>query len=118
AMRVGLFGLPVMKLRTDPYYDPLAFINYGVLKDGTRVTAQDLRDGLFPARPGHSRPRRPEQKPSLYDTAYEAKIDYLVMKEASVTSKEKSADDQEIGSWDYNVLGHPKLREVRGMAVL
>jgi hypothetical protein len=117
-MRISLVGLPITTIRSDPYFDPFDFIQYAVMKDGSHVDAKALRDGLFPKRAGRSLPRHPETDASAYDADFENKIDFLVMKDASFTCKEKSSDEQEIGAWDYNSLGHTGLREVRGMAIL
>jgi hypothetical protein len=88
------------------------------MKDGSRVDTKDLRDRLFLKRSGQSRPKHPETDASAYDSEFEAKIDYVVMKEASIVSKEKSSEVVEVGAWDYNSLGHSKLRELRGLAIL
>jgi hypothetical protein len=69
-----------------------------------------------PARP--SRPKHPEQKAAWYDPQFEQQIDYLVMTEAHVRPRSGNTDADNLGFWDYNVLDHPKLRELRGMGVL
>lgn len=116
-MHVKFIGIPITTVHQNAYYDPFDYIQYAALKDGSRIEPQQLRDQLFPIAPGHSRPKHPELKDALYDTAFEGRIDYLVMKDAGISSKE-AGDAQEVGFWDYNYLDHPKLREVRAMAVL
>jgi len=117
-MRITLLKLPVSTVRSDPYSDPFDYIRYAVMKDGSRADAKSLRAGLFPHRNGKPARRHPETDPAAYDGAFEIRIDYLVMNDASISSKEKSSDSKEIGFWDYNSLGHPELRELRGLAIL
>ncbi|HLJ54833.1 MAG TPA: hypothetical protein VKT77_07305, partial [Chthonomonadaceae bacterium] len=111
-MHVSVLGMPVLKVAPNRYFDPFESIEYAVLKDGTRVDREALRDGVFPRRQGKSRPKRPETTPANYDRAYEAKIDYVVMRDASVNSKEKDDDTKDIGFWDYNRPETAGLREV------
>lgn len=117
ALQVKLIHIPIETMHANRYFNPFDYIRYAVLKDGSRITPQQLRDRCFPVAHDHSRPAHPELKPALYDEAFGAQIDYVVMQAASVTTKEFD-DDDDIGGWDYNSLNHDKLREVRGMAVL
>ncbi|HLK60495.1 MAG TPA: hypothetical protein VKU00_28295 [Chthonomonadaceae bacterium] len=114
---IRLAHIPLFKEHPNRYFDPFHYIQYAVLKDGSRIEAEALRTQLFPVAPGHSRPKQPEKNPSLYNTAFESKLDYVVLKDASVTTNEDEEGD-DIGFWDYNNLNHDGLREVRAMAVL
>ena len=77
-----------------------------------------LRENCFPVGTGKKIPARPELIHSLYDKKFGEKIDYVVLRNASFTTKEPADGVSEVGYWDYNCLDHAKLREVRGMAVL
>jgi hypothetical protein len=105
-------------MRPDKYYDPFNYIGYAVLKDGSQITAAQLRENCFPVAAGKKLPKRPELMKSLYDKKFGDTIDYVVLRNASITTKEPADGVDEIGSWGYNCLNHDKLREVRGMAVL
>ncbi len=117
AMKLQFLGLTLTRLSDSVYYNPLDYVKYAVLKDGTRLTPQQLQEGLFPVAPGRKRPKRPETNPALYSQEFEQKLDYLVMKDASFNSKD-SEDTKDLGFWDYNYLDHPRLRELRGLGVL
>ena len=116
-MKVSLLGLPIGTQRLNPYFDPFDYIQYAVLKDGAKVSSPELRAALFHVTDGEPVPKHPEKNKSLFDKKFESRIDYLVMKAASVVSKEKD-DSAQVGNWDFNGQDHPKLREVRAMGLL
>jgi hypothetical protein len=117
AMHVTLLGVPLTTVHAARYFNPFDFIRSAVMKDGSRLAATQLRSALFPSAAGQPRRTHMETNPALYDRKFEKQIDYLVMADASITSKD-SGDAEEIGAWDYNSIGHPDLRELRGLAVL
>ena len=107
--------IPIRTLHPDKYFDPFHYIGYAVMKDGSKLSSQQLRAGCFPtAMPGKG---HPELVKLMYDKAFGKKIDYVVLYNAGWTTKE-SVNGTEVGSWDYNSLGHAKMREVRAMCVL
>ena len=93
--------------RKDLYSNLFEYIRYAMLKDGSRLETEALRERLFPVEAGHSRSKRPELKTNLYDADLEREIDYFVMQAASFSAKE-TENAQEVGYWDYNYLEHPK----------
>ncbi len=112
AWKLTFAAVPIARFTDKEYLNPFNYIQYGVLTDGSRVPSAQLRRQLFR---GKNVPRRPERNANLYDTDFESRIDYLVMKEAEVNGREESSS---LGSWDFNALGHDRLREVRALAVL
>ncbi len=113
--RVRLAHIPIVTVHPMRYFDPFKYIGYAMLKDGSKLSPEQLRAACFPAAvPGKG---RPELIKAMYDKAFGKKIDFVVMYNASWTTKE-SENRVEVGSWDYNSLGHAKLREVRAMCVL
>ncbi len=118
SMQIKLAHIPITTLKANKYYDPFNYIGYAVLKDGSRLTSEQLRKNCFPVAGGKKMPARPELNHSLYDNKFANKIDYVVLTNASVTTKEPAEGVEELGYWDYNSLNHANLREVRGMAVL
>jgi len=117
-MQVKFARIPITTLKANKYYDPFNYIGYAVLKDGSQITPMQLRERCFTAAAGEALPARPELDNALYNKAFGDTIDYVVLRNASVTTKEQAEGVEEIGYWGYNCLDHAKLREVRGMAVL
>ncbi len=104
--------VPVLHLALQRRYDPFQFITEAVLKDGTRLTGQELKARLLfdPKR------EQPEDDPANFDPAFEAAIAHLVTREANVQVRDASA--QNLGPWAFGGLGHEHLRELRGVALL
>lgn len=104
--------VPVLHLALQRRYDPFQFITAAVLKDGTRLTGQELKARLLldPKR------ERPEDDPANFDPAFEATIAHLVTREANVQVRDAAA--QNLGPWAFGGLGHEHLRELRGVALL
>src|SRR6185295_15841879 len=83
--------------------DPFDLIDHALLKDGSTVSAAELRRGLL----GDGQ---------TYRADYESRIEALVWKPGTVAFE--SDDVKQIGAWDYDQLDHAERREVRGGFVL
>lgn len=109
-MHVRLIGPPVVSFNLQKWSDPLDFVHAAVLFDGTRLTGAELRKRLLP--PG----KLPVGSLPLYDRAFEATIDYLVL--TPVNFQVETSDWKSVGRWDYGQLGHQDLRELRAAGLL
>jgi hypothetical protein len=94
--------LPVWTIRFQPEHDPLRFIAATVLKDGTHVSGEALRERLLRA--------------GEFNPEFEAQIDHLITAPANVQRKDPGA--KSIGPWDFGQLGHEHRRELRGAGLL
>jgi hypothetical protein len=143
ALYVKLFGLTVLNNNDIAFQSPFPLIRYAVMKDGSQISAEELRQGLFasvlPPSPQKTRtryaydyanevwfpiseklprPLHPEADEQYYDSEFEKRIDHLVFIQINLRSREEEDDVTQLGSWDFNYLDHPDLRELRGMAIL
>lgn len=108
-----LFGfIPVHTMRLQRRCDPFDYVAEAVLKDGGRISGTELKRRLF-----HDAGREyPEDFPGNFKTEVEGEIDHLVMAPANIQVKDAGADP--LGPWDFGQLGHERLRELRGLALL
>jgi hypothetical protein len=107
---LALFSLYSIDLQKR--FDPFAYIQWGVLKDGSKLNGWELKTRLF----NNSDKAHPEDSLDNFNEAFEAELEYLVTVPANVQVKDESA--RTIGSWDLNQLDHPDRRELRGVGLL
>ncbi len=118
AMNIKAAGVTLFRKEKRPYYDPFDYIDGAILKDRTRVASGELRSRLFRRPKSGKLPKHPEQQTDLYDRGFESDIAYLITKEVNLRPRDAGPGADNLGSWDYNYLDHPKRRELRGMCVL
>ena len=104
--------IPSGHVSVQRYHEPFRFITAAVLKDGRRMTGAEFKRRLLrePER------ARAEEDVASFDAAFEEQVDYLVTGPANVQVRE--AGVQNLGPWELGGLGHERLRELRGMALL
>ena len=107
----GPFGIPIGSLQLQPYRDPFHYVTAAVFKDGRRITGAELKGVLL----FNPRQQHPEDDPKNFRPDIEAALDYLVMSPADIRPKEGS---ENIGSWQFDGLGHENLRALRGAGLL
>lgn len=93
-------------------YDAFDFIAEAVLKDGTRWSADELRQRLLRG----VEDAHPEDNPSNFDANFEEQIDYLITAKANVQLRDEHS--QSLGHWEFGGLGHESLRELRGAGLI
>lgn len=143
ALYIKFAGLTLFNQADEVYQSPFPIVRYAVMKDGSRITTEQLQRGLFsawlPPAPQQvrtrkvydfateqwttvtekvARPAHPDADPKYYDREFEKKIDYLVFIHANIRTKDGEEGVDQLGGWDYNFLDHQDLREVRSMAVI
>jgi hypothetical protein len=143
ALYVKFLGLTLANNNDVAFQKPYPFIRHVVLKDGSKISAEQLRQGLFasvlPPSPQKTRtrmlwdfanetwypvvdklprPANPEAKDEFYDAEFEKKLDYVVFQHFNLRSRESDEDVTQLGSWGLNFIDHPHLRELRGMAIM
>lgn len=145
SIRIQFAGLTLTEMTDAGFQDPIPYVKYAVMKDGSHISSKDLERGLFssvlPPAPAPTRKRKvydyasdrwitvmetlprpahPYTDPRNYNEAFEAKVNYLVFRDANLRTKDKEADGgvDQFGGWSFNFLDHADLRELRGMAML
>ncbi len=111
-MKIGIFFIPIHTFHFEDTYDPFAYIQYAILKDGKRISAADLKNALL-LDPGQ---KQKDCSSKSFQTEFEKEIDYLVTTEANVQMEHEGT--KSIGPWGFAGLGREHLREVRGAGVL
>lgn len=111
-------GMTLAKISKRVYSNPFDYIDAVVLKDGSKLTAEEFKSRLFKTNANAKLPKEPESRDELYDKGFESKIDYIQFEAANVRSRDDGPGVNSLGFWDYNFLDHPNRREVRAMAVL
>jgi hypothetical protein len=112
-LKIRVLGiLPGGHVRMQKRYDPFDFITGAVLKDGVRLTGEELKQHLL-RDPQRS---KAEDNPNNFDTTFEQQIDYITTTAANVQLRDERAAN--LGLWEFSGLGHEDLRELRGVALL
>lgn len=112
--RLQLFGfLPLYTIQYQRRFDPFAFVVGAVLRDGRRISAGELRKGLFPRA---AQRKHPEDDPANFDPVFEGQVDFLVTLPANVEQKVEAGDAA--GRWSFGGLDHEERRELRGLGLL
>jgi hypothetical protein len=111
-IRAPALGLRLYTYDFQRRYDPFRFIAEAVLKDGRRLTGNELKHFLL----RNSEKTFPEDDPSNFLPENEAQVDYLVTTAANVQLKDRPF--KPIGPWRFEGLGHEHLRELRGAGLL
>jgi hypothetical protein len=113
-LRMGIrpFGIPLGSVDFQPHYSPFDYIVAAVFKDGSRISARELRQQIFHEPDG----REPEADPKNFRTEVEASLDYVITAPANVQLKDQPSET--IGMWEFHGLGHEDLRELRGAGLL
>lgn len=109
-MHFRLIGPPLVSLDLQKPCDPLDFVEAAVLRDGTWLSVEEVRQRLHPA--GMDAAMLPE----TWDREFESLLDYLVF--APVNFQIENSDWKSVGRWDHAQLGHDELRELRGVGLL
>jgi hypothetical protein len=106
------FVVPVYTIRLQKRFDPFAFIDAAVMKDGSRISGLDLKTMLF--REPHD--KIPEDRLGNFRPDVEERIDYLITRAANVQVEDETVHS--IGPWDFDRLGHEDRRELRALGLL
>jgi hypothetical protein len=109
----SLFGFKYFRIHITYYLDPFnGEVDGAILKDGTRLTANELKARLL-----KSQEPKAEMKDENYDSRFEEQIRFLVMAEANIERK-KDKNLENVGPWSWNGLDHEKRRETRAFGTL
>jgi hypothetical protein len=95
-LQTGMFFIPIVHFNLQTPYDPFAFIESAVLKDGHAISAAELK--------------------SLFAQKNDAEVHYLITKPANVQIE--TPHTQNIGPWAFGGRGHEDVRELRGAGLL
>ncbi len=107
--------IPVYKNNIQLSVNPFTLIVKAVMKDGTEISADELKFRLLTdptAAP--NQPRIEHFKANAAD--FEAQISHLVFREANIQVRESTHTN--VGPWDWNDREHAKRRELRGAGLL
>jgi hypothetical protein len=111
-MKVRAAVIPVYTVHFQQRYDPFDYVYIAVLKNGDRLSGQELKTRLF----YEPRRKHPEDSPENFRTRFEQEIDYLITTPANVQTRE--ADVKSIGPWDFESFDHADRRELRAAGLL
>src|SRR5205814_6096248 len=102
-----LIGIPLYVMQLQQRYDPVDYILWAVMKDGSRISGKDLKPALF-----YDVDRKhPEDQAENFRGDLEQRIDYLITTAANIQIRNDMP--RSIGPWDFGSLGHRNLRELR-----
>ena len=102
-----------LQVGLDPFDDALAGAE---LTDGSFIQGQDLRNKLIASMPQNgSKDDWTKIEDAKFNEAFEKKIAFFVLKEASVEGPRKNQDD--LGSWSWRTDYHACRRELRAFGI-
>ena len=104
--------VPAGHVRLQKRYDPFELMTGAVLKNGTSVDRDELRQRLL----RDPDAEHPEDNPVNFDPSFEEQLDYLVTDEATVQLRDEKT--YSLGPWEFGGLRHERLRELRGAGLL
>jgi hypothetical protein len=104
--------IPAHHINLQRRHDPFDSIAAAVLKNGSRITATELKHRLF-HQPDQA---HPEDDPANFRTEFEAQIDHLITMPANIQYRNPAVDS--IGPWSFGQLGNKHRRELRGAGLL
>jgi hypothetical protein len=110
-IKFGILGLPLLKKNIHRHNDPFLFIG-AKLKNGQFLWGDTFKTFLLK---DASKPQ-PELIPDNFKPAAETQIAYLQTTPVNVQVPDDSF--KSMGTFEYGALGHDRLREFRGSAIM
>lgn len=109
-LKLSIFGMGNFSKTIFKKYNPFDFIDYAILKDGQKISRNELAKKLI-----HSNSDLENLQDSNFSYAFEKNISFLKMTAGSVIEKIKG---DQVGAWSFNQLGHNNRPEIKALMVL